>query len=58
MLELPLPPEMNANQPSVALFERALSALPPLPTSHDALSNPLLRGLLLRFATRLGYRLL
>jgi hypothetical protein len=49
---------MNANQPTVALFERARSALPSLPNSHDALSNPLLRALLLRFATRLGYRLL
>ncbi len=48
---------MNANQPSIALFERALGALPPLPTSNDALSTPLLRALLLRFATRLGYRL-
>jgi hypothetical protein len=49
---------MNANQPCIALFERAAAALPPLPTSNDALSNPLLRALLLRFATRLGYRLL
>jgi len=49
---------MNANQPAIALFERALSALPPLPTSNDPLSNPLLRALLLRYATRLGFRLL
>ena len=49
---------MNANQPAIALFERALSAMPPLPTSNDALSSPLLRALLLRYATRLGYRLL
>jgi hypothetical protein len=49
---------MNANQPAMALFERALTALPPLPTSNDALSSPLLRALLLRYATRLGYRLL
>ena len=49
---------MNANAPALALFERALSALPPLPTSNDALSNPLLRTMLLRFATRLGYGLL
>lgn len=49
---------MNANAPALALFERTLSALPPLPTSNDALSNPLLRALLLRFATRLGYGLL
>lgn len=49
---------MNANQPCMALFERAATALPPLPTSNDALSSPLLRALLLRFATRLGYRLL
>jgi len=49
---------MNANQPAIALFERVLTALPPLPTSNDTLSNPLLRALLLRYATRLGYRLL
>jgi hypothetical protein len=49
---------MNANQPAMALFERALPALASLPTSNDALSNPLLRTLLLRSATRLGYRLL
>lgn len=49
---------MNANQPAIALFERALSALPRLPRSNDALSSPLLRALLLRYATRLGYRLL
>lgn len=49
---------MNANQPVVALFERAMAALPPLPASNDALNDPLLRALLLRFATRLGYGLL
>jgi hypothetical protein len=49
---------MNANQSSMGLFERAITAMPSLPTSNDALNNPLLRALLLRFATRLGYRLL
>jgi hypothetical protein len=48
---------MNANRPAVALFERTQSALPPLPSSNDSLGNPLLRALLLRYATRLGYRL-
>jgi len=46
---------MNANQPTIGLFERALSALPLLPTSNDALSNPLLRALLLRFAIHLTH---
>jgi hypothetical protein len=49
---------MNANHPAMALFERAVTALPALPTSNDSLGNPLLRALLLRYATRLGYRLL
>jgi hypothetical protein len=49
---------MNANQPAIALFERARPALPSLPRSNDALNNPLFRALLLRYATRLGYLLL
>ena len=49
---------MNGNAPALAFFEGALGALPSLPTSNDALSNPLLRAMLLRFAKRLGYGLL
>jgi hypothetical protein len=48
---------MHANQPAVALFERAQNALPSAPAFHRALADP---GLLLRLnaaATLLGYQL-
>ena len=48
---------MHANQPAMALFERARSAIPPAPAFHRALSDP---GLLLRLdaaAAQLGYQL-
>lgn len=48
---------MNANQPCVALFERARDALPPLFHSDRALADPNLRRRLLVAAEKLGYRL-
>jgi hypothetical protein len=48
---------MHANQPAVALFERARNALPSAPAFHRALADP---GLLLRLnaaAALLGYQL-
>lgn len=48
---------MHANQPAVALFERARDAMPAAPAFHRALADP---GLLLRLnaaATLLGYQL-
>ncbi len=48
---------MHANQPAIALFERAQNAIPAAPSFHRALADP---GLLLRLnaaATLLGYQL-
>lgn len=40
-------PSSLANQPCVALYERALSAIPPTPVFNEPLDSPaLLRGLL------------
>ena len=48
---------MNANRPAVALYERAQRALPPEPTVHRALADPLLQVSLRNVAADLGYSL-
>jgi hypothetical protein len=48
---------MNANRPMIALYERAVSALAPVPLVHRPLSDPALLTDLDRSAQRLGYRL-
>lgn len=48
---------MNANKPSVALYERAQAAMPVAPVFNRALADPALLPRLNRAATRLGYRL-
>ncbi|MGK3967727.1 RES family NAD+ phosphorylase [Sorangium sp. So ce118] len=45
----------NAHQPAVALYERAKSAMPPLPIFHRKLSDPMLTNSILDVAMRLGY---
>lgn len=52
------PSSMYANQPAVALYERATSATPTHPTFHRALDNPLLRIRLVNAAIDLGYGLM
>ncbi len=51
------PASMHANQPAVALYERASVALPAGPAFHRPLVDPALLGLLNRTARALGYRL-
>ncbi len=51
------PSSMHANQPAVALYERALAGIPPTPVFHRPLSDPALLSDLERVAQRLGYRL-
>ena len=51
------PSSMSANQPAVALYERALAAVPAKPVFHRPLVDPALRGLLGRSAKDLGYGL-
>jgi hypothetical protein len=46
---------MHANRPTVALYERAQTALPPTPALDRALDDAALRGRLNAAATRLGY---
>lgn len=48
---------MNANQPCIALFERARDAVPAAFLSDRALADPNLRRKLLAAAGKLGYRL-
>jgi len=48
---------MDANLPAVALYERALTALPATPTFHRALDDPALLGTLKSAASRFGYGL-
>jgi hypothetical protein len=48
---------MAANVPCVALFERALGALPAAPAFHHALADATLEAFLVRTAAELGYRL-
>ncbi|HEV7517688.1 MAG TPA: RES family NAD+ phosphorylase [Thermoanaerobaculia bacterium] len=51
------PSSMHAHRPAVALYERALAALPPTPVFHRPLSDPALLSDLERVARHLGYRL-
>ena len=51
------PSSMYANQPAVALFERAQAALPPHPRFHRPLASPILLPLLGRVADEIGYDL-
>ncbi|MFY9826300.1 MAG: RES family NAD+ phosphorylase [Thermoanaerobaculia bacterium] len=51
------PSSMMANRPVIALYERAMSALAPVPLVHRPLSDPALLPDLDRSAQRLGYRL-
>ncbi len=48
---------MHANQPAVALYERAQHALPPAPLFHRAPSDPTLLNPLRVAASSLGYGL-
>jgi hypothetical protein len=48
---------MHANRPSIALYERALSAPPAAPAFHRALSDPTLLPRLSAAANTLGYGL-
>lgn len=49
---------MHANRPSIALYERAMGALPPTPQFHRALSDALLLPILRNAAYDLGYLML
>ncbi len=49
---------MHANQPSIALYERARDALPTTPLDDRLLDDPLLLGDLKRSANELGYGLI
>ena len=48
---------MHANQPAIALFERAMNAIPQAPALHRALADPGLISRLDAAATLLGYQL-
>ncbi len=52
------PASMHANQPAVALYESALTAVPAKPVFHRPLVDPALRGLLGKSARDLGYGLI
>ena len=52
------PSSMAANRPAVALYERALPAMPAAPAFHRPLSDPTLLTLLRNAARDLGYVLL
>ncbi len=49
---------MHANQPSVALYERAIPAIPRAPIFHRPLDDPALLSLLKRVALDIGYGLI
>ena len=51
------PSSMHANRPSVALFERAVGAMPTTPVIHRALLDPALLSALRQAAGSLGYGL-
>jgi hypothetical protein len=51
------PSSMHGNQPAVALYERALPSLPPIPVFHRPLRDPALLPVLKRVARDLGYGL-
>jgi hypothetical protein len=48
---------MNANQPTVAFYERARAALPPAPCFHRALNDATLLRRFSRAASQIGYRI-
>jgi hypothetical protein len=48
---------MTGNAPCIALFERAVDALPTNPELHRPLSDPTLESLLVRSAASLGYEM-
>lgn len=52
---LAYPSSMNSNQPAVALFERAVSAIPVSPTAHHALSDPALLSAIRIAAAKIRY---
>jgi hypothetical protein len=49
------PSSMGGNRPAIALYERALPALPSHPVFHRALADPALTAIVLRVAGRFGY---
>lgn len=49
------PSSMHGNRPSVALYERAETALPGSPAFNRALADPLLDGVVARACILLGY---
>ncbi len=51
------PSSMHGNRPAVALYERALGAIPAQPSFHRPLADPALLGPLKRIAQDLGYGL-
>lgn len=51
------PSSMHGNSPAVALYERALPALPPVPIFHRPLRDPALLPVLKKVARELGYGL-
>lgn len=51
------PSSMNANRPAIALYERALTALPRAPVFHRPLRDPALLSVLRHVAQDLGYGL-
>lgn len=48
---------MNGNQPAIALYERALSALPTAPTFNRSLSDPAVALRIAAAAGRINYRI-
>ena len=46
---------MDGNQPAVALYERASSALPPQPVFHRALADSVITTLVTNVALKFGY---
>jgi len=52
------PSSMHANQPAVALYERAVTSIPVSPLFHRALADPLLLLALKNAAADLGYGLI
>lgn len=51
------PSSMHSNRPSVALYERGASAMPPTPIFHRPLIDPDLLSVLVRVAKDIGYGL-
>lgn len=51
------PSSMHANRPAIALYERAVDSIPPMPIFHRPLIDPALLPVLTRVARDLGYGL-